>query len=109
MHHNISRFGSVPRNRFSCVCDGTLWNGVDLAVHGAYRILGCPSSLLFEPFEQSGSTQSCVRTAQRPLSAYCSRVLTTSHQREGVFATYEPHLDTDTVEKKTVLEEEVDV
>ena len=21
MHHNISRFGSVPKNRFSCVCD----------------------------------------------------------------------------------------
>ena len=36
-------------------------------------------------------------------------VFTTSHQREGVFATYEPYPDTDTVEKKYVLEEEVDV
>ena len=36
-------------------------------------------------------------------------VLTTSHQREVVFATYEPYIDTDTVEKKSVLEEEVDV
>ena len=35
--------------------------------------------------------------------------LTTSHQREGEFATYEPCLDTDTVEKKYVLEEEIDV
>ena len=26
-------------------------------------------------------------------------VLTTGHHREGVFATYEPYLDTDTVEK----------
>ena len=36
-------------------------------------------------------------------------MLTTGHQREGVFATYEPYLDTDTVEKKSVLEEEVEV
>ena len=36
-------------------------------------------------------------------------VLTTGHQREGVFATYESYLDTDPVEKKSVLEEEVDV
>ena len=36
-------------------------------------------------------------------------VLTIGHQREGVFATYEPYLDIDSVEKKSVLEEEVDV
>ena len=65
--------------------------------------------LLCEPFEQSGSTQPCVRTAQRPLYAPCSGVLTSGHQREDVFATYESYLDTHTVEKKSVLEEEVDV
>ena len=36
-------------------------------------------------------------------------VLTTGHQREGVFAMYESYRNTDTVEKKFVLEEEVDV
>ena len=35
--------------------------------------------------------------------------LTTSPQREGAIATYEPYLDTDTIEKKSVFEEEVDV
>ena len=58
-----------------CVRHCALWNGVDIAVHGSYGILGCPlfPRLLSEPFELSDSTQLCMRTALRPLSAPCSR------------------------------------
>ena len=35
--------------------------------------------------------------------------LTNVHEREGAFATHEPYLDADIIEKESVLEEEVDV
>ena len=95
-----------------CVRHCTLWNGVDNAVHGSYGILGCPffPRLLSEPFELS-ETQHNFACEQH--SVHCLHlvvaVLTTGHQEECVFATYEPYLDTDTVEKKSVLEEDVEV
>ena len=67
------------------------------------------SRLLCEPFEQSDLTQlACDQHCVHYLHLVVG-VLTTGHQREDVFASYEPYLDTDTVENKSVLEKEVDV
>ena len=79
----------------------TLWNGEDLAVHGSYRILGCPFSQGFyeSHLNSLAREQHCVYYLHLVVG-----VLTIGHQREGVFATYEPYLDTDSVEKKSVLE-----
>ena len=93
------------------VRQGTLWNGAGLAVHESYRILGCP---FFQGFYVShlNSRTLHILACEQHYVHYLHLVvgvLTTGHQREGVFATYEPYLDTDTVEKKSFLKEEVDM
>ena len=88
-----------------------LWNGVDFAIHGSYRILGCPFFQGFYVSHLNSRAQHSLACEQHSVH-YLHLVvggLSTGHQREGVFATYESYLDTDTVEKKSVLEEEVDV
>ena len=89
----------------------TLWNGVDFAIHGSYRILGCPFFQGFYASHLNSRAQHSLACEQHSVHYLhlVIGVLTTGHQLEGVFATYESYLDTDTVEKKSVLEEEVDV
>ena len=89
----------------------TLWNGVDLTVHGSFLILGCPFFQGFYVSHLNSRTQHSISCEQHCVH-YMHLVdwgLTTDHQREGVFATFDPYLDTDTVEENSVLEEEVDV
>ena len=89
----------------------TLWNGVYLSVHGSYRILGNPFFQGFYVSHLNSRTQHSLAFEQHCVHylPFVVGVLTTGHQREGVFASYEKYLDTDTVEKKSVLNEEVDV
>ena len=86
-------------------------NGVDLADHGSYRIRGRPFFQGFYVSHLNSRIQHSL-ACEQPYVHYqhlVVGVLTTGHQREGVFATHEPYLDTDTVEEKFVLDEEVDV
>ena len=97
-HDKISRFGSVPRNRFSCACIIAPC-GMEYTFQSTGRIgyLEIPFSKAFMWVIWTVGLNTAFAFEQHCVHylPFVVGVLTTGHQREGVFAMYEKYLDTD--------------
>ena len=106
MQHSTRRFGRVPRNRFSCVCDRAP-AGMEYTLHSTGR-----NGYLTVVFSRALICAICtagLRVAFLTNKVALTMVVSKSHQRKRRLATHQSYFDVDAVDQEFILHKHIQV